>query len=32
MKAAYGNRTFTISSTAKEEEILEVDVNSEELE
>ena len=29
MKAAYGDRTFDLSVTAKEEEILEVDVDYE---
>lgn len=30
MKAAYGDRYFDISSTAKEEEILEIEVNEDE--
>jgi hypothetical protein len=30
MKAAYGTKTFTISATAKEEEILEVEVTLDE--
>jgi hypothetical protein len=30
MKAAYGTKTFDVSSTAKEEEILEVEVNTDE--
>ena len=29
MRAAYGEKTFDVSSTAKEEEILEVEVNTE---
>lgn len=30
MRAAYGDKTFDVSSTAKEEEILEVEVNTDE--
>ena len=30
MRAAYGTKTFDVSSTAKEEEILEVEVNTDE--
>ena len=30
MKAAYGDKTFDVSSTAKEEEILEVEINTDE--
>ena len=30
MKAAYGNKYFTISVTAKEEEILEIEVDNDE--